>query len=239
MHMVLFLLLCAAAFAQDQTGPAFEVASIKPHVTGVAGRTGIQEDPGQIVIENLSLRALVSMGFGLKGTQQLVAPGWLNDVTFDIVAKPPVGYKHDQLRDLVRNLLVSRFQLATHTETRPISAFSLVVAKSGSKLQESPGPRTYLTGRSGLIEGKQRSIDEFAGVLTRLLGAPVQNETGLAARYDLKLEWTPDSPAEAPSDPGPSLFTALQEQLGLRLQATKTPATVVVVDRIERTPTAN
>ena len=177
MNVVLALLLCVSAFAQDQTGPAFEVASIKPHVAGGSGRTGIQEDPGQIVIENLSLRALVSMAFGLKGTQQLVAPNWLNDLTFDIVAKTPAGYKHEQLRDLVR-------------------------------------------------------------ILTRLLGAPVQDETGLAARYDLKLEWTPDSSPQS-SDLGPSLFTALQEQMGLRLQSTKIPATVVVVDRIERAPTAN
>jgi uncharacterized protein (TIGR03435 family) len=233
-----------------ETNLVFEVASVRPHVSGSpgsTGRTGIQEDAGQIQIENLSLRTLIAISFDLKGRGQLVGPRWLSGVTFDIVARPPAGYKREQLQYLLRNLLTDRFKLSVHHETRPISAFVLVVAKGGPKLHESTGPRTYHTGRQGLIEGNQWSMTELADALARLLEDPVANQTGLRALYDLKLEWTPDAALESPdganteaaAELGPSLFTALQEQLGLRLESRKLAADVVVVDHVERAPTEN
>jgi uncharacterized protein (TIGR03435 family) len=248
----IFGFACAVAFGQTATegNLVFEVASVKPHVAGApgsTGRTGIEEDPGQIRIENLSLRTLIAISYGVKGSEQLAGPGWLSTIAFDIVAKPPAGYKHEQLQFLVRNLLADRFKLTVHHETKPISAFALVIAKGGFKLHEAAGPRTYLTVRSGLIEGKQRSIAELAGGLTRVLGRPVLDQTGLGAMYDLKLEWTPDAPPPIPGgaetgsadEPGLSLFTALQEQLGLRLESRKVPGDVVVVDRVEKVPSEN
>jgi uncharacterized protein (TIGR03435 family) len=247
-----FGLVCAVALGQQpvpEDRMVFEVASIKPHATAgptFTGRTGIQEDAGQIRIENLSLSTLISISFDLKGRGQLVGPGWLSDVTFDIVAKPPAGYKREQLQYLLRNLLSDRFRLSVHKEIRPLSAFALVVAKSGPRLQESSKPRTYHTARPGLIEGNQWSMTELAAVLARFMGTSVADETGLNALYDLKLEWTPDVPAEPPNVAdaavelaGPSLFTALQEKLGLRVESRKVAAEVVVVDHIERTPTGN
>lgn len=170
------LLGFAFVTASGQPAPenklAFEVASVRTHVSGApgsTGRTGIQEDAGQVRIENLSLRALIGISYGLKGKEQLSGPGWLNTVTFDIVAKPPVGSKPGQLRYLLRNLLTDRFKLSVNHETRRISTFALVVAKGGPKLPESAGQKTYLTGRPGLIEGKQRSMAEL---LTRPASAP-------------------------------------------------------------------
>jgi uncharacterized protein (TIGR03435 family) len=98
---------CAVAFGQatPEGSLAFEVASIKSHSASTSGRTGIEEDAGQIRIENLSLRALIGISYGVKGSQQLAGPRWLDTVTFDIVAKPPVGSKHEQLQFLLRNLL--------------------------------------------------------------------------------------------------------------------------------------
>lgn len=242
-------LVCAGASAQRtrEGDLAFEVASVRPHVSGSTGRTGFQEGAGQIQIENLSLRALIAIAFDLKGRGQLVGPSWLSGATFDIVAKPPSGYKREELPYLLRNLLTERFKLRVHHETRRISAFALVVAKGGAKLHESTGPRTYHTGRQGLIEGSQWSMTELANTLAGLLGDPVADQTGLRAHYDLKLEWAPDpaldSPlgpnTEAAAAPGPSLFTALQEQLGLRLGSRKVAADVVVVDHVEREPTGN
>jgi uncharacterized protein (TIGR03435 family) len=243
---------CNLAFGQPAapTNLAFEVASVRPHVDGApgsTGRTGIEENPGQIRIENLSLRTLIAISYGVKGSEQLVVPGWLSTTTFDITAKPPAGYKHDQLQFLLRNLLADRFKLAVHHETKPISAFALVVAKGGPKLHEAAGPRSYLTVRPGLIEGKQRSIGELAGGLTSVLGRAVRDQTGLGAAYDLKLEWTPDAPPPTPDgaeagsapEPGPSLFTALQEQLGLKLESIKIPGDVVIVDHMEKVATEN
>jgi uncharacterized protein (TIGR03435 family) len=240
---------CAVAlvFGQAAEGNlAFEVASVKPHVAGApgsTGRTGIEEDPGQIRIENLSLRTLIAISYGVKGSEQLSGQGWLNTTTFDVTAKPPAGYKHEQLQFLLRNLLAERFKLTVHHETKPISAFALVVSKGGHKLHEATGPRSYLTVRPGLIEGKQRSISELAGGLSRMLGRPVEDQTGLGAKYDLKLEWTPEAPGGAEigdaAEPELSLFTALQEQLGLRLESRKAPGDVVVVDHVEKIPTEN
>jgi uncharacterized protein (TIGR03435 family) len=240
---------CAVVFGQAtaKSNIAFEVALIKPHLAGSTGRTGIEEDPSQVRIENLSLRTLIAISYGVKGTEQLAGPDWLSTATFDIVAKPPIGYKHEQLQFLLRNLLADRFKLTVHHETKLISAFALVVAKNGLKLHEAVGPRSYLTVRPGLIGGKRRSIGELAGGLTSVLGRAVRDQTGLGAMYDLKLEWTPDAPpptpdeAEAGSAPetGPSLFTALQEQLGLRLESLKVPGDVVVVDHIEKVAAAN
>ena len=168
-------------------------------------------------------------------------------VTVDIVAKPPAGYEHRQLQPLLRNLLADRFKLAVHHESKEAPAFALVVAKGGSKLHEATKPRDFLTGRPGLIECARVSIAQVATVLARLLGSPVVDETGLTAMYEVKLEWTPDqtSPAtsadeqkEAP-EPGPSLFAALNDQLGLRLQTRKVPVDVVIVDHMERAPTEN
>jgi len=241
---------CCFRTAAPGDNLAFEVASVKPHLTGAptsTERTGIEEDAGLIRIENLSLRALIAISYGVKDREQLAGPGWLNTVTFDIVAKPPVGYQHNQLQYLLRNLLVDRFMLSVHNESKVISVFALMVAKGGPKLPESAGSRTYLTGRPGLIEGKQRSMAELADTFTNVIGQLVVNQTGLTALYDLKLKWAPDVPPQLPTgaetggaaEPEPSLFTALQEQLGLRLVSQKVPANVVVVDHIERAPSEN
>jgi uncharacterized protein (TIGR03435 family) len=232
---------CAVVCGQavPESNLVFEAASVKPHVDGApgsTGRTGIEEDASQIHIENLPLRVLIAISYGVKGSEQLSGPSWLNSTTFDILAKPPAGYKREQLQYLLRNLLAERFRLTVHHEAKLISAFALVVAKGGPKLHESADPRTYHTGRPGLVEGKQMSTDELAGLLTNLLGQPVTHHTGLSPMFDVHLEWTPESPlptgADAGTTPeaGPSLFTALQEQLGLRLESQKIPADVVVAD---------
>lgn len=122
-----------------------------------------------------------------------------------------------------------------------------MVAKGGPKVAESTGPRTYHTGRLGLIEENQMSMAELADILTNFFGERVLNQTGLTGIYEVKLQWTPDTPLPptagadtgAAAEPELSLFTALQEQLGLRLEAQKVPADVVVVDRVERKPTEN
>jgi uncharacterized protein (TIGR03435 family) len=239
--LCLLAFACRALVAQTPADLTFEAAAVKLHVDGgpgTTGRTGIQEGPGQVRIENLSLRTLVAIAYGLKGREQLVGPDWMSNLTFDVVAKPPAEYKHEQFATLLRNLLTERFHLAVHQESRPISGFALIVAKGGPKLHESAGPRTFLTGRPGLIEGNQRSIAELASNLANQLGSPVVDHTGLTARYDLKVEWTPDD-SSAAGDPVLSLFTALQDQLGLKLEPQKMPANVVIVDHVDRVPTGN
>jgi len=233
---------------QENGQPQFEAASVKLHTLASLsiGRSGVEETPGLIRIENLSLKTVIGIAYGVKNPQ-VEGPGWLDDVTVDIVAKPPSGYEHRQLQPLLRNLLADRFKFTVHLELKQAPSFALVVAKGGSRLHEATKPRDFLTGRSGLIECSRVSIAQLATVLARVLGSPVVDETGLTAMYQVKLEWTPDQPSLATrsdeqkeaQEPGPTLFTALNDQLGLRLQTRKVPVDFVIVDHMERVPTEN
>jgi uncharacterized protein (TIGR03435 family) len=158
---------------------------------------------------------------------------------------------------MLQALLADRFKLRVHTETRDVSSYALVVAKSGANLEESVSDdKSGLAGGPGLIRAngiRMSGLDGFAEALSTNLGQPVTDETGLTGRYRFSLRWTPGQadtngifgmlPPEERSrvagDPnGPSIFTALEEQLGLRLLSRKVPSTVIVIDHAEK-PTAN
>jgi len=229
------LLMSGSAAAQQR----FEVASVKPHAEDGAGtgRSGIEETQSAVRIENLPLWVVVRAAYGVTDSA-LIAPGWLKDARFDITAKPPAGYTHAMLGPLLQTLLAERFGMQAHREERPLNAYALRVARGGAKLKESTGPRGYLTGRPGLIAGNARTVKELAGSLAGQLKTAVADETGLTGAYDIKLEWTPDEAASG-TEAGPSLSAALREQLGLSLEVRKTMTSVVVVDRINRTPVEN
>ena len=232
-------LAAGAAMAQDSAPPLeFEAASVKLHTAASpsTGRSGIEETKGLIRIENLPLKMVIQTAYGVKDFQ-LVGPPWMGSVFLDITAKPPADYRHEQLQPLLRNLLAGRFQLAVHHESKEVSGFALVAVKGGTKLEESTGPRGYFTARPGLISGTQVSMTELIGVVSRMLGRPVVDDTALAAAYDVKVEWTPEPPES--SEPELSLSTALREQLGLRLQTRKVMVDMVVVDRVEKAPIEN
>jgi uncharacterized protein (TIGR03435 family) len=244
---ILFVLAancCLLPRSQVSQAGEFEAVSVKPHISSGAPleRAGIEEEKAFARIDNLSLRTLIGIAWRVKGFQ-IAGPNWLETSTFDIVAKLPTDYQRDQLPALMQRMLSDRFKVAVHHETRSAPAYALVVAKSGPKLQESAGPRTYHTGRRGLIEGHQWSMTELADALSGFLEHPVADQTGLRALYDLKLEWNPRELAAQSESPGaagaPSLFTALQERLGLRLEPTRAPLDFVVVEHAERAPTPN
>jgi uncharacterized protein (TIGR03435 family) len=145
---------------------------------------------------------------------------------------------------MMQSLLADRFKLTVHQETKEMPIYALVVAKNSPKLQPSKAEETEFGGSRGQFLCQKVPMSMLAGQLRRLLGRPVHDETGLTGEYDFKLEWTPDEPpanagtAEARTAPpdrtGPSIFTALQEQLGLRLESRKGVVVVLVVDRVER-----
>lgn len=189
-------------------------------------------------------------------------PGWVSSDRFDIIAKvagPDVPvWKHmsnAEKQQMIRGVFADRFKLQTHTEAREQLIYALVVAKNGAKLQPARrkvvlagGDGTAIEnawfGRSasGIVAGNM-TLDDFAEHLTALqLGRPVQNHTGIAGLYDFKLDFAPmtsgaepsaASPATAP-DPAPDIFTAIQEQLGLKLEPGKGPVAFLVIDHIER-----
>jgi len=221
----------ASRDALAQADARFEVASVRLHTTsGINERSGIEESPAAIRVENLPLKNLIEAAFGVRD-YQFSGPGWLGSERYEVVAKPPAGYTHAQFQPLFQTLLADRFKLRTHRETKEMGVYELVVAKSGTTLKESTGPRTFFTSRPALISGTRVSMRELAAALTGLLNRAVFDRTGLTGVYDVRVEWTPDS---ATGDPGVSLFTAIQEQLGVKLESGRGPVDVLVIDHVER-----
>jgi bla regulator protein BlaR1 len=155
----------------------------------------------------------------------------------------------EQMAERLRGLLAERFQLVVHKETKEQPIYVLGLAKNGPKLKENtaPGPRQGMSMNRGRLEGFAAPMAMLGQILSQNMGRPVVDKTGLAGKYDFVLEWTPDlgpdahaqgfgdgitSPAPAPA--GPTIFTALQEQLGLRLESQKGPVENIVIDRAEK-----
>jgi len=188
-------------------------------------------------IENLPLSAIITNAYGVTRFQ-LVAPDWTTRTRFDIEARPPAPYTSAQRQQMLRNLLADRFKLEVHNEKRQITGLDLLLATGGHKLPAATGRTGFFTARPGLIDGPNRTMADLVSTLTSMVGAPVADRTGLTGRYDLRLEWTPDV-GTAPAASELSIFTAIREQMGLRLESSKVTIDVVVVDRVERTPTEN
>jgi uncharacterized protein (TIGR03435 family) len=224
----------AAAFAQS-----FEIASVKPNKSGSNSSHTSTTDHG-ITAENVSLRQLIERAYDVA-SYSLSGPAWLGDDKFDISAKQPTGAPRAQMRSMLQTLLTERFGLAVHRESRSISGYALLAGKKPPTLHEKPadaGSNTN-TGR-GRLTGTDLSMTDLAGLLARQLDQPVQDQTGLRGVFDVSLEWTPDQSQPDPAGRSlPSIFTAVQEQLGLKLEPRKVPVDVLVVDHAERTPTEN
>jgi bla regulator protein BlaR1 len=230
--------------------PTFEVASIKPSDPAARG-TRVQLDRGRFTGSNLTVKFLMQYSYEVRDFQIQGGPGWIGTEGYDISAKGGGDAKGDDLKPMVQALLADRFKLALHRSTKELPIYALVVAKGGPKMKISAragdergsGMRI---GR-GQLEVQQVKMAELATQLARTLGRSVIDRTELTGEYDFKLEWTPDEAqpgiAKEPGTiqmegAGPSIFTALQEQLGLKLESTKGPVEILVVDRAER-PSAN
>ena len=238
------LLALALGIAQAQkTKPeaVFEVASIKPSENSTYNMSTTWSQ-GRLIMDNISLQQVVEQAFNLKD-YMLSGPSWLEKARFNITAKPPAGASMDQFGPMLQAMLVERFKLEYHRESKVLSAYVMTVDKKGLKLKptEDKGEGGWSTGR-GKLEGKQLTMAAIADMLSSHLNNPVENQTGLAGAYDLTLLYVPDdSPADVHSSPGAasSIYAALQEQAGLKLETKKVPVSIVVIDRIERQPTEN
>jgi uncharacterized protein (TIGR03435 family) len=217
---------------------AFEVASIKPNHSG-SGSSGDNTAHGRLTVTNDSLKDLMQLAFGVKDFQIEGGPGWIATERYDIVAT--TGKAGDlteaELRPMLQALLADRFALKFHRETKQITVYSLVVAKNGPKLTEHMGGGDNSNSNtSGGAEKRTMTVTNgnmtrLARNLERQVGRIVTDNTGLTGAYDYKLEWAPD---QSPDTSLPSLFTALQEQLGLRLDSGKGPAEIIVIDSVEK-----
>jgi uncharacterized protein (TIGR03435 family) len=248
-----------AQVSESQTAPVqFDVVSVKMH-NPENGDSRMQLLPEGVRLSNLPLQDLIVQAYGLVLSDQIVGlPNWANSGRFDIEAKVAsadvAAFKKltlDQVRSMGRPILTDRFKFVSHEEKKVLPLYALVIAKGGSKLQlstmtsEDPNARTGVLGmrhasnNRGINELTARGVtmDRLAGTLSQQgLGRVVLDNTGLTDRYDFKLTWAPDSVAADPNPKdtaGPSIFTAVSEQLGLKLESQKGPVPVLVVDHIE------
>ena len=256
-----------------ESGPAFEVASVKQNKSGDQ-RVMVQMPPtGRYTATNIPLRLLLRQAFDVQDFQIVGGPNWLASDRFDITAKTPEGVTGpEQVRRMLRALLAERFKLVTHNETREMPIYSLVVARADGKLgpklstakvdcearfsaaRRGGGPPPQLQSPDQPVEcGFMMGIGtlnvggmpmlELARALSSTVGRIVIDKTGLSGRYDFQMTYAPEGrgfgpgpagPDAPPVDPNtPSLFTALQEQLGLKLESERGPVDVVVIDRVE------
>lgn len=250
--------------AQAPPRAEFEVASLKPNTSGLPGYS-VRVLQAGLTARNINLKRLIAIGYSVTDYQIFGSLPWLESAGFDLEAKSAGPTDLPHVRPMVQSLLDDRFQLKMHRETRELSIYSLTLAKSGGKpghglVESAAGPCGPVNAESpasartcgtvsappGRITGQRGRISQLADRLSTLLGKTVVDKTGLTGIYDIELSYTPDPgmapqlPAglPAPDVPGPSLFTAMQEQLGLKLTAGKGPVEVIVVDSAEK-PTGN
>ena len=232
--------------------PSFEVATLKPSRPEEQGKAFLVRG-NRFTTVNTTLSEMMSFAYGIHAKQVVGAPAWFDTEKFDLDAKPEgEGAPSDaQWKGMIQKLLVDRLQLKFHHDTRELSVYVLGVAKGGPKLTKSEGdpnglPGLFFRGRPGDLGVRNATMGDFTGLLQNaVLDRPVLDKTGIAARWDFTLNWTPDDsqfggmaakippPADGAAT-APGLYTAVQEQIGLKLEATKAATEVFVVDHIER-----
>ena len=256
----------SASFAEFK----YDVASFKVNKSG-PGRAMFSSPEDGLSLTNLNLKELIGFAFGLATAAQdgriVGAPSWITSEAYDVEAKMD-GATAEALKKLspsdralarqhmFQELLADRCKLVAHWETKEFPVYELVIAKGGSKIQESKTSDAATAGRGGMglkgrggpLSARDVPISNLVGLLSMLLNRTVVDKTGLAGKYDFTLNWTPDesndpnffpsSSGQRPDPAGPSIFAALQEQLGLKLEAGKGPVKVIVIDHIER-PSGN
>jgi uncharacterized protein (TIGR03435 family) len=234
--------LRCVAFAQAVEAPLhFEVASVK---LNDSDSTGSSNDfmSANVTFRNYVLRGVVRMAFWTDD-DLVQAPAWLSDVRVDITGKvSPPSATFEQRRQMLQTLLAQRFGLVVHRESKIRSGFALVTAKNGPKIQPVEDAGGHMNDqRDGDIKMLRTRIDNFAQTLGHKLSKPVVDETHMTGVYNVTLKYTPDRDASGKlsTDAGPSIFTALEEQLGLKLEARKVTVELLVVDHCEKTPTGN
>jgi uncharacterized protein (TIGR03435 family) len=257
------LIVCGPfAGAQDaapSARPQVEVAAIRRNVDASPAKNIGIAPGGRLTVKNLPVRSMIRFAYNVQDFQISGGPSWMNSDAYDINAKVTENVGTEQARPFLRKLLEDRFQLVLHHETKETTAYELLPAKSGLKIALSrngscvvPSPENFpkpgaplphycgnIGIRPNLVEAYAVPMERFIAALSNILGRTVIDKTGIKQNIDIHLEFTPDEINAGPPEPaadlsGPSIFVAVQEQLGLKLESTKTPGDILVVDQLER-----
>jgi uncharacterized protein (TIGR03435 family) len=239
---VIALLAVGGGLSQAQDArPAYEVASIKLN-TSPSNGSSINGDRAQVIFTNVPLRRLIQQAYSVQAFQ-VNGPGWLDDVRFDIAAKYPPNLKNQDRPLMLQTLLADQLNLTVHHETKDVSGYAMAVAKGGFKLKpvEPHGSSTQRNGAAvHTVTLKAISMEAFAENLSRWLSQIVIDKTGIGGVYDFQFRYKDDNQAQADdAEDAPSLFIAVQETMGVRLQSEKVPVDMIVVDHVERAPSEN
>ena len=239
--------------------PKFDVVTVKPTPPGRPGKN-IGFNGSHFLFRGANLDDIIALGYGLHTKQIAGAPDWAGQDLFDIEGTPDVPGRPNQkqIQDLLHDLLADRFALKFHNEKRELAVYVITVAPSGPKLTKTTAASAddgsgmgfgSLGGQGVTAIGRNLTMADFAmwfqsGVTDR----PVVDQTGIEGRYDIRLKWTPDDsqfaqfggsgfhapPPSDAADAPPALYTAIQEQLGLKIEATKAPDEVMVIDHVDK-----
>ena len=262
--LILLLICATASLRAQDAPAAFEVASVKPNASGNESMCFPVPANGRFAVENIPLNVLISFAYGVGGADISGGPAWIRAERYDVTARAAKSdLTRDDYALMLRALLTDRFRLATHTEEQQRSGFALTADKVGLKLAgasapctEPGAPRdpdlitcgTFFTGPASL-DARKMALSQFASTLGIVLGAPVIDKTATLGVYDIHLEFNPEGTnltgrgpraldtSVDPANPDaskPSIFAALQQQLGLRLEPAKVPTKILVIDHVER-----
>jgi uncharacterized protein (TIGR03435 family) len=241
--------LAPRVIAFAQTRPAFEVASVRPHPPGQRAFGPISISGSRVTASNFDAFGLIAIAYDLKGYQITGGPSWIGSTraagtAYDLAAKAAgETVPMDQVRRMLQTLLADRFQLAVHREVKEMPIYALLAGKGGPKLKESPAdetpPGTRIAGGGDTpvqMTASKGTLDQLVHILTndQSVGRPVLDKTGLTGTYNYTLEYS----NSAQNSESPSIFTAVQEQLGLRLESQTASVEVLVIDHVEK-PDAN
>lgn len=231
----------SVASASAQTLPAFEVASVRPNQSG-SPNSSSRLTGNRYAATNLTLVGLLRVAFSVQEFQIDARPGWAGVDRFDIVATLPAGATPGDWPLMLQSLLRDRFKLRFHLEPRPTAVYELTVAKNGHKLTPAdpsrcanPSGTCGFNGSPTQIDGDSVSTAQLATRLSRSMGIMVIDKTGLSGSFDILLQWAVDDAfAGAGASASRTIFGAIEDQLGLKLESARAPVDVLVVDSAER-----
>jgi uncharacterized protein (TIGR03435 family) len=248
--MLASLFATALVYAQSPANarPEFGIASVKPvPLPPPSGGGPWTVDHGRFIAQTGYVRGVIGWAYDILASQVRGGPDWLDREPYDFEAKADnPNADENQIRAMIQTLLADRFKLAVHRQTQEAQVYTLVVGKNGSKMQEAKeGSKNYInwTGM-GQVAFTECNMLGLINVLSGMLASPVLDKTGLEGLYNFKLEFTdprfppPKGGSQLSLESRPDIFTAVQEQLGLRLESTKGPVEFLVIDHVER-PSGN
>jgi uncharacterized protein (TIGR03435 family) len=233
--------------------PAFEVATIRPSDPARPGQI-VTLRGAEVITTNVTVHDLINLAYWLHPKQLTGGPAWTDSEKYDMAGKPdaPGQPNVDQMKMMIQKLLADRFQLKFHFEKRDLSAYAVRIAKTGAKIIKSqddpkglPGWNFGRTAAGTTLTFRNSPMSQVTAILQNFLDQPVVDQSGLSERYDFTLTFTLDAaqaarlgglPAPAADNPdaAPDVFTAFQQQLGLKLESTKAPVDVMVIDKVEK-----